>query len=222
MDEAASHLSRQTSKPILITGASGFLGWNLISASSKEQLSCPLRNPNAIKHAPKNVNISSYHRWDRDSCIELLKAVEPKIVIHTAAMSNSENCLRNPGLSREVNTLWPGHLAKACSDLEIPLIHCSTDLVFSGEEGPYEENATTAPLNLYGKQKALAEQLVLKQLPTACILRLPLLFGESGIWTRNGLRDLSNLWQKGDPIELFNDEYRTPARAQRIATPLSL
>jgi dTDP-4-dehydrorhamnose reductase len=217
MDGTASHLSRQTSKPILITGASGFLGWNLIAASSKEQLACPLRNPKTIQHAPKNVNISSHHRWDHDSCIDLLKAVQPKIVIHTAAISNPENSLRDPDLSREVNTLWPSHLAKACSDLEIPLIHCSTDLVFSGNDGPYEEKAPTAPLNLYGQQKALAEQFVLKQSPTACILRLPLLFGESGAWTRNGLRALAEFWRKGDPIDLFTDEYRTPARAQRIA-----
>jgi dTDP-4-dehydrorhamnose reductase len=139
---------------------------------------------------------------------------QPGLVIHCAAMSRSPECQANPALARRVNVEATAHLADLAAD--IPFIFFSSDLVFDGEAGNYDEAAPVAPLSIYGETKAAAEQRVLAN-PRHTVIRTSLNCGES----REGNRAFSEEWRlalaAGRTLRLFTDEYRSPIHARVTA-----
>ena len=84
---------------------------------------------------------------------------KPALIIHCAAMSRSPECQANPPKARLINVEATRHLAELAAD--IPFVFFSTDLVFDGKQGNYDEAATVNPLSYYGETKVEAEAIVL-------------------------------------------------------------
>jgi dTDP-4-dehydrorhamnose reductase len=101
------------------------------------------------------------------------------------------------------------------------MVFLSTDLVFDGEKGWYREDDLPAPLSVYGRTKAAAEQAVLA-VPRGLVLRVSLLFGPSIVERPYFFDEQVVALREGRPLTLFNDEWRTPlslasaARAVRM------
>jgi dTDP-4-dehydrorhamnose reductase len=220
VDETGS----MTSAPVLLTGATGFLGWSFCAVHhriSQEQadpvppLICPSRQAERLSGLSA-FSIESDFTTAQEQAY-LFDQHRPSAVIHTAAMADPGACTSSPELSHHINVVWPEQLAQRCAREHIPFIHCSTDLVFDGTSAPYSESDPTSPLSLYGQQKVESEHRILNAFSDALVLRLPLLFGESSSWSRNGMAHLLQQWQHCEPIGLFRDEFRTPTRALRVA-----
>jgi dTDP-4-dehydrorhamnose reductase len=143
----------------------------------------------------------------------------PQVVVHTAAMAAVGDCSRDPEGAMTVNATATRCLAELAAEAGARLVHVSTDLVFDGEHAPYCENAMPAPVSAYGRSKAAAERGALI-CPAAAIVRVSLLFGPS-LTTRPTLLDRQReSLGKGQPLTLFEDEWRTPLDLETAARAL--
>ena len=208
-------------RTLLVTGASGFLGWNLCQVARRQGW----RVVGTFHRTPvtlPEVLLGRIDLTDFRDMKEMLRQVRPDGVIHTAAIADANFCQSHWRESRRVNVEVPVNLAGLCADREIPFVFTSTDLVFDGEHAPYREEDPVGPLNVYGEHKALAEEEVLARYPLAGVCRLPLMFGRAGTRNASTLQWMLREMRAGRPLRLFQDEFRTPVSGETASQGLLL
>jgi len=139
---------------------------------------------------------------------------QPNRVIHCAALSRSPECEANPALARKLNVEVTTLLAELAA--EIPFIFLSSDLVFDGSTGHYDETATVNPLSTYAATKVAAEEILLSN-PNHTIIRTSLNGGVSPTGDRGFNEQMRRAWQAGQTLSLFTDEFRSPIPAEVTA-----
>ncbi len=139
----------------------------------------------------------------------------PQLILHCAAMSRSPACQQDPPAARLHNIEVTRHLADLAA--EARLVFFSTDLVFDGQKGDYEESAQVNPLSVYAETKVVAEQHVLAY-PRHIVLRTSLNGGTSPTGDRGFNEQMRAGWRSGQAMKLFVDEYRNPIHARITAT----
>ena len=187
-----------------ITGAGGLIGNQLVCAAS-------LFAPGWEIHAPAR---SQLDLTDIIAVRETFHRLRPQIVIHCAALSKTGACERNPALARRVNVQSTAQLAELAED--IPFIFFSTDLVFDGRRGHYDETHEVNPLSVYAETKVMAEHIVLKN-PRHTVIRTSLNGGISPTGDRSFNEEMRRAWQAGKTLNLFTDEFRCPIPAKVTA-----
>ena len=136
-----------TSK-ILQIGKIGQLGWELLHTC------VPLGEVVALDYPDVDLSDSTRLR-------ELVRSVNPDIIINAAAYTNVDKAESEPGKARAINATGPGVLAEEAKKANAILVHYSTDYVFDGTKGsPYVETDQPNPLNVYGQTKLEGEQLI--------------------------------------------------------------
>jgi dTDP-4-dehydrorhamnose reductase len=90
--------------------------------------------------------------------IALLSKVRPDVVFYPAGFTWVDGCERDPALACKANLEQPLNLAKAAAEIGARFVSFSTDYVFDGQSGPYDENSPTNPLSVYGRAKLDAER----------------------------------------------------------------
>ena len=164
---------------------------------------------------------ASYARLDITNANEVshfIHSVRPQIVIHTAAMTQVDECELNQDACWRVNADAVRYLTSACSGLECYFLYLSTDFVFSGAFGPLHEDDEPAPINFYGRSKLAGEQIVTASGLPFGIVRTALVYGV----THDQVRTNIVLWVKrsleqGKVIHVVNDQWRTPTLAEDLA-----
>lgn len=205
-------------KKLLITGASGFLGWNICCSAYKswEIVGTVFTHPVKIKGV-KTVQTDLTHFREFK---KIFKEIGPDAVIHTAALSSPDYCQQNKALTRKINVDTPVNIAGLCADAGIPFAFTSSDLVFDGLNAPYREDDPVCPVNLYGEQKVRAEQGILNRYPGAAVCRMPLMFGDPGPAASSFFQTMVTALRKGRELRLFEDEFRSPVSGQTAARGL--
>ena len=138
----------------------------------------------------------------------------PGLVVHCAAMSRSPDCQADPALARRVNVDATGFLSRLAAG--IPFVFFSTDLVFDGREGYYDETAVLNPLSVYAETKAMAEREVLSN-PLHTVVRTSLNGGTSPKGDRGFNEEIRRAFRAGRTLRLFTDEFRCPIAAEVTA-----
>jgi len=197
---------------ILVTGASGLLGWNL--ASSAEERHDVLGT--FLHHRPPLKQAAGIDLTARHAVATLFNEFRPHLVVHTAALTRADLCERDPGAARALNVEAAGRLAQLCEKHGARMIHISTDLVFDGKKGMYREQDEPAPLSCYGETKLLAESEIARTLENHTILRVSLMYGKSLNGRRGADEAIIAAVKEGRTLHLFTDEYRTPVCVPRV------
>lgn len=109
--------------------------------------------------------------------VESVLAGSPDLVVNCAALSTGCACRADPAGAFALNALWPARLGAACARHRVPLVHLSTDLVWSGATPPYREASPAVPLSLYGWTKLMGDVLLLRRCPEALVARTSVVFG---------------------------------------------
>jgi dTDP-4-dehydrorhamnose reductase len=200
---------KDRSRNLLITGASGFIGGNLAVRGSSLWNVCGTFLNNEIKL--KNVRtIRELDVTDIEAVRSIFYEFLPSVVVHCAAISSMEYCANHPELATEVNVVGSRNISLVCKEIDARVIYLSTDLVFDGFRGNYEEEDTPNPICVYGRTKLAGEKAILSFGTGQCIVRIALTFGFSSNLSRCFTESLIDKLQAGMQVSLFTDEYRSP------------
>jgi dTDP-4-dehydrorhamnose reductase len=183
-------------KTIAIIGAKGMLGIDMTEEAKK-------RGYTVLEYDRDTLDITSL------SEVEKLKSENIDLVINCAAYTDVNGAEDNRDLAFKVNTYGPEYLAGLTRDLDIPLVHISTDYVFDGSisEGYVEDNQQFGPLNVYGKSKLEGEVRVASTNPKHYIIRTSWLFGEHG---KNFVSTMVKLATERESLTVVNDQFGNP------------
>lgn len=162
---------------ILITGTAGLLGHATYSLLSKSHTVIP------TFHCTEVPNINGL-RLDVSRWNDFEKIGKVDVVVHTAALTNVDQCEREPELAYEVNAVGTKNAVNFAKKWNAYLIYISTDYVFDGCKGNYSENDAPNPINVYGKTKLEGEKFVLDY-ENACVLRCCGNFGWKMKWQKH-------------------------------------
>ena len=206
---------------ILLTGASGLVGGNfamIASAAGHRVTGLVGRWPQPLPNLARQVALDLR---DTAAVDALARDVRPEIIINAAAISEPAQCEADPETSHRLNVVLPETLAHLATTTGARLIHLSTEQVFDGTRAPYAVGAARRAINLYARQKLVAEERVLDAAPDrAVVLRLPLLMGNSPGGRRSVHERLLMLWADGKPAKLYRDEIRQTCTADSVAAAM--
>ncbi|HET6204438.1 MAG TPA: sugar nucleotide-binding protein [Planctomycetota bacterium] len=195
---------------LLVTGASGLLGWNVVRAAQARKFAVA---GSARGGRPDGLDGIGWSRADLSIPGEparLLGELRPRAVLHCAARAEIGGCDRDPAGAWALNAGAPSEMGRICAEGEIRLVHVSTDLVFDGTAPPYRPDDPPRPLSTYGRSKALGERAALAAGGDALVVRVPLLYGRSRTGDRSASERVIAAARRGEEVVLFRDEWRTP------------
>lgn len=147
---------------VLILGGSGMLGHKLWQtfAPDFDTYATVRRAPGFYAHFgifDEARLVGGVAAEEFDTVKRAFAAVRPEVIINCIGIVKQDAAASNPVASITVNALFPHQLAQACSEIGARLIHLSTDCVFSGRQGNYDETARPDAEDLYGRTKLLGE-----------------------------------------------------------------
>jgi dTDP-4-dehydrorhamnose reductase len=186
---------------ILLTGKNGQVGFELnkklsalgeVIATDREELD--LANPGSIG--------------------QFIDHIKPNIIINPAAYTAVDKAESEPEIAYQINTLAPEVLAEKATELNIPLVHFSTDYVFDGlKKEAYVETDEANPQSTYGKTKCEGEEKV-RAHRKHIILRTSWVFGSHG---NNFLKTMLLLIQEKESLNIVADQWGAPASASMLS-----
>jgi len=192
---------------VLITGGSGLLAVNWALSTLDNYSITLLLHHKKISLSGVDTEIASLDSLDE--CLSVLTKYQPDIVIHTAGLTNIEECESNPNLAQAVNVDLAKNIAIACSNQGIKLVHISTDHLFLGDQEFSTEERVANPVNNYAKSKLLGEQEVLENCKDALVIRTN--FYGWGTKYRQSFSDfILNKLKNNEQVDLFSDVFFTP------------
>lgn len=158
-------------KKIIITGASGVVGSNLVKniiTNKKYELICLFNENNININSCLNIKVDI---TNTEEVLELWK-LKPDFIIHCAALTNINFCENNQALAYNINVNGTKNIVELAKKAGAKLIYISTDAVFDGIKGNYNEEDSPNPMNIYGKTKHEGEKICMKNLVNSIIARI--------------------------------------------------
>lgn len=189
---------------VWITGSGGLIGNYLVQLAPKLVPSWRIR---ALTRPELDLS-------DFSAVRSAFRQDSPHLIIHCAALAHTPTCEKNPELAHKLNVEVTATLAELAGG--IPFLFFSTDLVFDGGTGNYDESAVPNPLSAYAKTKVQAERVVLSN-PRHTVIRTSLNFGRSPAGDRAFNEQMLAALHRGETLKLFTDEFRCPIPAVETA-----
>ncbi|TNF49802.1 MAG: SDR family oxidoreductase [Bacteroidetes bacterium] len=205
---------------VLITGSNGLLGQKLVRQCLDNSINflATSKGENRNSQCP-NEKYVSMDITSSNEVENVINSYAPTHVIHTAALTNVDQCETDPELCQLINVDAVKILFDQCVQRGIHFQLLSTDFVFDGENGPYKETDSVNPLSVYAKSKVDAENLLLGSTnKNWSIVRTIIVYGKGENLSRSNLI----LWAldalpKGEPMNIVNDQFRAPTWADDLA-----
>lgn len=197
---------------VLIVGASGFVGSEIITSFSKDS--------NYITYGtylnnPKN-DLFFMDATSVDSVKDVFEKTVPDIVIIVASLANVDYCENNREKTWDMNVVGIKNIVNACKANNCRIIYISTDYVFDGEDGPYSETDLTNPINYYGHTKLKAEGEVIAGSLEHTIIRTTVVYGWA-LESKNFIMQLIRNLSQGKTMRVPLDQIGNPTYAPNLA-----
>lgn len=191
---------------ILVCGAGGQVGHELVDRANKYGLE-------ALSMTREQLDIT-----DADQVAAVVALLKPGMIINAAAYTHVDNAETHSEQAFAVNREGAARLAEAARYACIPLLHISTDYVFSGEaRKPYREEDEVAPTGVYGASKLAGEEAIRAVLDEHLILRTSWVYGAHG---HNFVKTMLRLGRQRDSLSVVADQFGCPTQAGSIADVL--
>jgi len=199
----------------LVTGSAGLIGRQVVKDLSEthEVFSC------YNKSKPEHGNIIKIDLLNHEMISNVMSEKKPDVVIHLGAMTAVDLCDAQQDNALKINSQATEILAKECSKINSFMVYVSTDYVFDGNTGMYEENDTTNPLGFYGKSKLLGEKSIQNFSSNWCIARTSTPFGLHPTKKSFPIWVIENL-QKQKQIDVLTDQFTSPTYVPSLSRML--
>ena len=203
-----------------MTGSNGLLGQKLVyklKDRTDVELIATARGANRLVDQTGYL-FRSMDIEDRQSVDAVIDTVKPHHIIHTAAMTQVDDCELDHAACDRANVDAVQYIVNAAERNNSHLVHISTDFIFNGKEGPYDEQGVADPLSYYGNAKWKGELIIQQSKLQWAILRTVLVYGIVDNMSRSNIV----LWakgalEKGKPINVVDDQFRSPTLAEDLA-----
>ena len=216
-----THQNVNAQPKLLVIGGSGFLGSHIVMLAQKQGWKVyasyyqnPMRGTGACHWIPLDIR-------DEKAVVDSLTSVEPDVIIHTAYTMNLDilHEVIIDGTHNVVNAFAVRALSSpSAKKSSVRLLYISTDVVFDGKKGWYQETDPVNPIHEYGRAKAKAEVAILEHIKSAVIVRTSLITGLKKQDPRT--REIRENLQNQKPTKLFVDEYRCPIEVENLTNAL--
>ncbi|HET6224770.1 MAG TPA: NAD(P)-dependent oxidoreductase [Bacteroidia bacterium] len=211
-------------KKILITGSNGLLGQKLVYAlRTRKDIQTIATSVGANRLTQQEgYTYESLDICDRTQVFDVIKKVQPDVIINTAAMTNVDACESKREECWMLNVTAVQHLVDAITASEkknIQLIHLSTDFIFDGDKGSeYVETDKPNPQSYYALSKYESEKILQQSSIKWAIARTIIVYGIVDNMSRSNIV----LWAKdaltkGQKINVVDDQFRSPTLAEDLA-----
>jgi len=205
---------------ILITGSNGLLGQKIVAQLLRREIQFVAtsqgenRNSDCPAEFYQSLNITN-----KKEVIVVLENSNATHLIHTAAITNVDECESNPELCNNVNMKGTRNLVEQAKKQNIHFQLVSTDFVFDGEKGNYKEEDEVNPLSVYAKSKGEGEKMLVESdYSNWSIVRTIIVYGIGNNLSRSNLLVWAkSALTKGDTMNIVDDQFRAPTWADDLA-----
>jgi dTDP-4-dehydrorhamnose reductase len=192
---------------VLVTGASGLLGTKLcqIALSKGHEVYAAYNQHKPLHGTPIKLDILQLKAQQK-----ILDKKKPDAVIHAAALTDVDRCQLEKELAWKTNVEATENLAGLCGKRDVFLEYISTDYVFDGEKGMYNETDQPSPVNYYGLTKLKGEEAV-QVLDNHCIARGSVIYGSApALGKTNFALWVLNKLTRNEEVKVVSDWWNSP------------
>jgi len=193
---------------ILITGGSGLLGSKIseIAIQKGHETYSGYNTHESTYGIPIKLDITN-----NKNVQNVFEMIQPEVVIHAAALTNVDTCEKDKELARKINVEGTRNIVESSECYKAFLVSVSTDYIFSGKKGMYNEANIPRPINNYGATKLEAEVIVKNSITKWCIARTSVIYGATpaagkinfALWVLQKLK-------KGEKLNIITDQWVSP------------
>jgi dTDP-4-dehydrorhamnose reductase len=203
----------------LVTGSNGLVGSRVCALLERQghEVVGVGRGPRRGGGAYRYVEVDLTREPDVAAA---LASAAPEVVIHPASMTEVDACEKDPEAAFAANVTATAAVARGARKAGAHLVHVSTDYVFDGDAGPYDEDALPNPRGVYAVTKHMGEQAARTFVPGCAIARTAVVYGWPAAGRPNFGAWLVGALEKGQPVKLFEDQVVSPSFADSVAAML--
>jgi len=215
-------MSVQTDKLILVTGANGLLGQKVVDVFSPHFRVLATGQEEESVRALSNAKYEQLDITDKQEMKECFQSREPDIVVNCAAYTNVDRAEEERKKAWQVNAAAVKKMVRVLRRLETKFVQISTDYIFDGTDGPYDESARPEPINYYGTSKLAAENEVKASGIDHIILRTNVLYGAAESVNSNFVLWVMKSLEESTPIRVVDDQYNNATLANGLAECIAI
>lgn len=195
---------------ILITGSNGMLGQRTVefylSKNNYEILALSVEDKSVIE----DIEYLSCDLSDKENIKKSVYDFCPDSIINAAAYTNVDLSETERELAWKINVKGVEYLAEAARVIDAHLVHISTDYIFDGKKGPYNETAKPNPLGYYGRTKLASENALKISGINYTVLRTNVLYGIAKNSRPDFVKWVVNMLREGKQIKIVTDQINNP------------
>jgi dTDP-4-dehydrorhamnose reductase len=191
---------------IFVTGASGLLGSSVVkkAAAENEVAATYFNRPITFNEVEcLQLDLTDQEQYGR------IAAFDPDVFVHCAAMTDVDQCERQPEKAHRYNVEMTKQLVDLAETLDARFVHLSTDAVFDGKQGRYSETDEPNPVNVYGQTKLAAERAVQQAQADSVVVRTNI-YGWNATKGQSLAEWMLEKLRTGSKLPAFNDAYFSP------------
>jgi len=192
---------------VLVTGVTGLVGYNLFNKIKENCI--------GISRTASFPNTFPLDLTNKEATRTFLQEHKPTVVYHCAANPNVEYCEDNKEDVKGINLDANRNLTEACKEIGAKLVFTSSDYVFDGKNGPYTEEDTPSPINIYGKHKIETEKIIQSLLEDYLIIRTTVIYGHE-LQGKNFVVRFVKTLKEGKTITVPIDQFGSPTYVEDL------
>jgi dTDP-4-dehydrorhamnose reductase len=199
---------------VFIIGASGLVGSNCLHYFKKKEWNCA---GTYFSYQARNTEFFDTLKPDNHDNFDV-KSFAPDVIVHCGALTHVDYCEHHEAESYEKTVHSTKNIIALSKELKAKLVFISTDYIFDGLNGPYDETAIPNALSVYGRHKLEAEQQVLTANPENIVIRITNVYGDEERGKNFVARIIEQIFEQQKlTLRLPKDQYATPVNAADVA-----
>ncbi|MBS1272488.1 MAG: dTDP-4-dehydrorhamnose reductase [Candidatus Marinimicrobia bacterium] len=215
-------MSAQSEKRILVTGANGLLGQKVVDAFAPHfRVIATGREEKSVRPLT-SATYQQLDITDKPAMKECFQSYEPEIVVNCAAYTDVDQAEVEKKVAWQVNAAAVKKMVRVLRRIGTKFVQISTDYIFDGTSGPYDESARPEPINYYGTSKLAAENEVKASGIEHLILRTNVLYGAAESVNSNFVLWVMQSLENNTPIRVVDDQYNNATLANGLAECIAI